>query len=153
MYFTPLSSVSIISFEHIIASWDVLKVEIWTLVCVLRYSSSWKHVWAKLWKNTVMPWSHDFVFSKHALKLSCSMRFICLKRIRASAFFCNKMSICTWIEIRKIEKSLTFTVCQLLISQVHCNGLKLWILNGEICVANSDCLIISSHITNLNKIN
>ena len=112
-----------------------------------------KHVRAKLWKNTVMPWSHDFVFSKHALKLSCSMRFICLKRIRASAFFCNKMSICTWIEIRKIEKSLTFTVCRLLISQVHCNGLKLWILNDEICVANSDCLIISSHITNLNKIN
>ena len=57
------------------------------------------------------------------------------------------------IEIRKIEKSLTFTVCRLLISQVHCNGLKLWILNDEICVANSDCLIISSHITNLNKIN
>ena len=41
-------------------------------------------------KTCVRPWQNYFVFSEHTLKMSCAIRFICLKNIHAGYFFIIK---------------------------------------------------------------
>ena len=79
------------------------------------------------------------VFSKHTLKSSCAMRFICLKNIHMGAFFRNvhtPINLSSY-KIRKISSLVDFySLYQLLYSRVYRNSLKLRISSVKICMIN-----------------